>query len=356
MKGGQRAILWAFSLLLTGVLLFFFLRRADLHGVMGHASRASLPLLGFAVLLEVVSVWIRALRWRIMLAGVRERLPILSLLKATVVSFTLSGVMPGRLGEVGKPFLVARWHGLPFSQVLASTLLERGMDLMALAVLWLGYLLLPAEEFSAEAVGLLAFFTRVSWVLFALAVPAGLFLLWLLPRRKVLDRMARRSPRLARFPWLLKAVRALLAFTGGLSAFRRKRTILTVTFLSVLIWVVIAGAAWAFLRALDLHLPPAAAVLLLMFVSFGAAIPTPGGVGGVHKAIQLCLTLFYGLSEDAAVAAGILGHAVMFFPGILWGLGYLAAGRVSLGELREAAEADEEERRKRRRGEAGLAP
>lgn len=356
MKGGRRAVLWTLSLLLTGVLLYLFLRRADLRSVLRHAAGASLPLLGFAILMEVVSVWIRALRWRIMLAGVRERLPLLSLLKATVVSFTLSGVVPGRLGEVGKPFLLARWHGLPFTQVLASTLLERGMDLMALAVLWLGYLLLPAEEFSAEAVSLLAFFTRVSWVLFALAVPAGLFLLWLLPRRKVLDRMARRSSRLARFPWLLKVVRTLLAFTGGLSTFQRKRTILTVTFLSVLIWVVIAGAAWAFLKALDLHLPPSAAVLLLMFVSFGAAIPTPGGVGGVHKAIQLCLTLFYGLSEDQAVAAGILGHAVMFFPGILWGLGYLVAGRVSLEELREAAEADEEERRRRRQGKAETAP
>ena len=46
---------------------------------------------------------------------------------------------------------------------------------------------------------------------------------------------------------------------------------------------------------------------------------------------------FYGVSEDTGVTAGILGHAVMFFPGILWGLGYFALGRVHFREIRTVA-------------------
>ncbi|MEW6757511.1 MAG: lysylphosphatidylglycerol synthase transmembrane domain-containing protein [Acidobacteriota bacterium] len=343
----RKALLWVFTLVLTGVLLYFFLHKADLHRVLEESRRASLPHLGAALALEILSVFLRAFRWRVMLAGVRERLPISSLLKATVVSYTLSGAMPGRIGEIGKPFLLARWHGLSFTQVLGSSVLERGMDLIALAILWFGYLILPTEGFAPEAEGLLTYFTRLSWVLVAAAVPAGLFLLWLMPRRRIFDRMARRSERLGRYPLLLRVVRALLAFTGGLSTFRKKRTILYVTFLSVAIWLCIAGACWAFLQSLHLDLPHSAGLLLLMFVSFGAAIPTPGGIGGVHKAIQVCLTLFYGVSEDLAVTAGIVGHAVMFFPGILWGLLYLAFGRVRLEELKEAARAEEERKRLR---------
>jgi hypothetical protein len=61
----------------------------------------------------------------------------------------------------------------------------------------------------------------------------------------------------------------------------------------------------------------------------------------VHAAIQLALVKFYDVPEDMGVTAGILGHAVMFFPGILWGLLYLAFGRVRFTELRQAAASKE---------------
>jgi uncharacterized membrane protein YbhN (UPF0104 family) len=178
------------------------------------------------------------------------------------------------------------------------------------------------------------------------AVPVGLFLLWLVPRRRVLDRVARRSERLNRYPLILKTVRMVLGFAEGLGTFRKKRMILYVLFLSLLIWICIAGSCWALIVALGLKLPLGASILLLMFVSFGAAVPTPGGVGSVHKAIQMALVIFYGVSEDMGVTAGILGHAIMFFPGIIWGLFYIALGRVKVNELRQVAKAEEESHHK----------
>jgi uncharacterized membrane protein YbhN (UPF0104 family) len=108
--------------------------------------------------------------------------------------------------------------------------------------------------------------------------------------------------------------------------------------LSLALWLLIGGSCWAVIKSLGLSLPLGASILLLMFVSFGAAVPTPGGVGSVHKAIQIALVTFYGVPEDMGVTAGIVGHAIMFFPGILWGLLYLALGRVQLTELKRAAE------------------
>lgn len=328
---------WTLSLLLAGGLLYLFLRKAELSKVWEEAKDASLTWLAVAVGLEVVSVFVRVFRWRVMLSTVRERIAFMPMLRAMVVSFTMSGLIPGRVGEVAKPYLLARWEKLPFGPLMASVVLERGMDLVALVILWFSFLLFGTAGVSPDADDAMAIFTRISYLLLAVAVPSGLFLLWLVPRRKVLDRMARRSERLNRYPLILKVVRAVLGFAEGLGTFRKKRMILYVTFLSLVIWGCIAASAWAFIMCLHMHLPWGSSLLLLMFISFGAAIPTPGGVGSVHKAIQMALVTFYGVSEDESVTAGIVGHAVMFFPGILWGLGYIALGRVNLKELRGVA-------------------
>jgi uncharacterized membrane protein YbhN (UPF0104 family) len=211
------------------------------------------------------------------------------------------------------------------------------MDLIAIFILWFGFIFFGTAGLSPEAEEIMDIFTRLSYVFLGAAIPTGLFLFWLTPRRRVLDRMAKRSEKLSRYPILQKVVRKVLSFTAGLGMFRKKRRIVYVTLLSLAVWGSITFAAWATLKALNLHLPWSSSILLLMFVSFGAAIPTPGGIGGVHKAIQVALVTFYGVSEDTGVTAGILGHAIMFFPGILWGLGYFALGRVHLREVRSAA-------------------
>jgi uncharacterized protein (TIRG00374 family) len=350
----KRLLFWAISLGLSGGLLYLFLRNARLSMVVQEAREASVPLLLVAVLLEVVSVFLRVYRWRVMLASVKERIPFLPMLKAMVVSFAMSGLIPGRVGEVAKPYLLSRWEKLPFTPLMASVVLERGMDLVSLVILWFCFLLFGTQGVAPEAEEAMAIFTHISYFLLAVAIPAGIFLLWLVPRRRVLDRGVRRSERLQRHPMLMKALRLALKLAEGLGTFHRKRTILYVTFLSLVIWLCIAGSCWALVEALHLGLPLGASILLLMFISFGAAIPTPGGVGSVHKAIQISLVLFYSVPEDMGVTAGILGHAIMFFPGILWGLGYILLGRVHLWELKEVAKAKEEEATPG--GEAGPGP
>ncbi len=237
-----------------------------------------------------------------------------------------------------KPYLLARWEKLSFTASLASSLLERGMDLFALVLIWFVFVLSHPGEISPEAQGALEILNRVSYFLMGMAVPVGLFTWWLAPRHRILDRWASRSPRFRRYPIFLKILRVFFKFAAGLEGFRRKRTIVYVTLLSVAAWGAVVLAAWALLRALGLHLPWSAGVVLLMFITLGAAVPTPGGVGGVHKAISWCLVLFYAVDEDKAVTAGILGHAVMFFPAILWGIFYFLLGRVRLGEIRQAAQ------------------
>jgi hypothetical protein len=323
------------SLGLTAALLYYFLRSIDLPTVWqeiraASSNGASLSYLLLAVLLEILSVFLRAYRWKYMIRSVKAPIPFAPVLKATVVSFTLS-----RAAEVAKPFFLSRW--MPFAPLLASVVLERGMDLLALVALWFGFLFFGTSGVAADADTYMDTLSKVSYLIFGAALPLGAFLLWLVPRRRILDRMARRSVRLARYPLLQGGLRLVLRLAGGLGTFQRKRDILWVYGMSLATWGLIAGSCWAILKALIPGMPLGASVLLLICASAGAVLPTPGGVGSVHAGIQFALVNFYDVAQNDAATAAILGHAIMFLPGILWGLLYLAFGRVRLTELKEAA-------------------
>lgn len=333
----RRGLLWGGSLGLTVLLLWLFLRGADLHRVL-EVARAADPLWLLAALgLELLSVPLRTYRWGLLLRPSAGR-PIHfgSLLKAFVVSFSISGLVPGRVGEVAKPLLLARWEGLSFAAVSGTALLDRALDLFALILLWSAFVLFGEEGVAAEAAGTLRAFNHVSYGLLALLVPVGLFLWWLAPRRRILDRWVSRHPRLQAYPLTRRGLALLFQFAAGLDSFRRKRTILYLTVLSLGAWALIAGSVWAIFRALGLNLPWGASVVALMAISLGAAVPTPGGIGGVHKVLALALSAFYAVGADSTVAAGLVVHALLFFPATLWGLGYFLLGRVHFREVRQA--------------------
>lgn len=324
-----------FTLLLTGGLLYWFLGSADLSRVFKEAAGASPGFIGLAVAGEITSILLKAYRMRLMLRPIRERAPFGPLLKATVVSFAMTGVLPGRVGELAKPFFLARWLSLPFSPLLAAALLERGMDLVALVLLWVVFVFWGRSDVAPSGAAHFPLFDAFTGFVLAGFVLLGFALAWLAPRRKVFQRGIRYSGRMKRHPWLAKILSALLQFSEGLGMFRRKRDIAAVVGCSLATWGVLVVTTWAVVEAFHIHIPLSGGIVLLLLVSIGAGVPTPGGVGGVHKALYFGLVTFYAVGEDQAVAVGIVGHAAMFFPGILWGLLYLAAGKVHLRDLRE---------------------
>jgi uncharacterized membrane protein YbhN (UPF0104 family) len=75
------------------------------------------------------------------------------------------------------------------------------------------------------------------------------------------------------------------------------------------------------------------AFFVLTWGVLGLAIPTPGGVGGYHAAVAYCLWGFYSVPKNTAAALALISHAISFVPITLLGLGFLAAGGLSLRSL-----------------------
>jgi uncharacterized protein (TIRG00374 family) len=324
-------------LLLTAGLLALFLRGVDGAEVWREMRQARLSLIAAAVLATAVVYVLRALRWQYLLQplgptrfGVAFR--------TTVIGFAASTLLPARAGEVIRPWLLARREGLSPTAAFATIVLERLLDLLTVALLFGVFVLLAPEPRAADPRIFRA--VRVGALGAALLSTAVLLLVfWLAADPARLGRLAGRWG--ARLPGRAGTVLARLVerFAEGLHVVRRPRELAVALALSLPLWMAIAAGIWLTSLAFDVTLPFSGSFLVMSLLVVGVAVPTPGAVGGFHAAYRVAATQFYGASDERAVGAGLVLHAVSFVPVTVAGMAFMAQEGLTLAGLRRAGDA-----------------
>ena len=321
---------------LTIGLLWWFLRDQDLRKTADAITRAHWGLIVAAIASVFVTYVLRAWRWQALLQPLgpaRFR----TAFRTTVIGFMATFLLPARIGEVLRAYLMARQEGFQPASTFATVIVERLLDLVT--VLLLFALSLEVSGVSVERD------TRVISITLAAVAIVGLIVLFFLaghPERlgRLASRMTRRlPPRLANL-----AGHLVQTFAEGLKVMRSPAHLATAVFWSVPVWASIAVGIWLTSRAFDLTFPFAGSFLVVGYLSVGVSFPTPGGTGGFHAFYKLALTQFFGADAAVAGAAAIVLHLVSFVPVTIVGLIFMWQDGLTLGSLkglRKTAEAAE---------------
>jgi uncharacterized membrane protein YbhN (UPF0104 family) len=107
------------------------------------------------------------------------------------------------------------------------------------------------------------------------------------------------------------------SFVSTLDLAHHPVAILKVLFFTACIWTALTSQFFFVILAVGRYLPYNASFFMTGVTTIGLAVPTPGGVGGFHKACQLVLTNFYGFDINSSVAVAVLFHLVGVLPVIL---------------------------------------
>lgn len=320
----SRAFQAVASLVLAGALLAFFLSRVPLAEIGARIASASPRWLAAAVLLSVGTFIMRALRWTWILRPV-GRVGFLPSFRATSVGFAANTVLPARAGEVLRPAILSREAGLPFSALLASILFERILDALS-QLFFLAIALMGTPPAGALASA------RVRWVAGAVAATAVGIALFAVVWREATERMVDRLLRV--FPERLRPRARGIAhtFLDGFASLKTPRLALLVGAGSIGMWLVINVQIWCVMRAFGVDLPLPAAFVVTTAAVLGLAVPTPGGVGGYHAAVQFALTDVFRVPVATATGVALIAHAVSFVPVSLVGFAWLALKPVRKGD------------------------
>ena len=115
------------SLVLAGGFMYLFLRGVVWTELADAATHGNAFLLCVAFVACVAGFAIRAWRWKILASGI-GRTRFRTLWIATVVGFAANSVLPARLGEVVRPYVLARLDSVPFGGAIATVVVERILD------------------------------------------------------------------------------------------------------------------------------------------------------------------------------------------------------------------------------------
>jgi uncharacterized protein (TIRG00374 family) len=244
----------------------------------------------------------RIQRWAVMLRAAGASVSGLRCAAPFLGSITLNNVLPFRAGDLVRAFVFPAAIGVRRVTATASLLLERLVDVLTLLLaLGIGLSLTPVGHlpewlgrsvFSLAVVGCLALFGAV-----ALNRPiARLF------TRLAAVLTARGSTRPANM------LVALAELTDDIGKMSRLRTLVSLLFLSIIVWSGETGLFWAVLHGLGIDAAYPAALTVMAIATLSTLVPSsPGYVGPFHLAAYSG-AMMLGSSSAQAASFAVLAH------------------------------------------------
>lgn len=258
----------------------------------------------------------RSMRWGYLVRRVAPSVRARSYISICSVGFLLINVLPFRLGEFVRPWLLAEREDVPFGSGMATVVVERVLDVAALGVLLLGALAfaeLPPGEitFRGEQYDVVEVLRR-SVLSVLLPVAAAMGTLILMGDRGVALAGRVAAPLGGGFQQLV--TRFLGTFVATLRSIGSWRAMLSLIGWSTVVWTVntmsLTLAVSAFPFGATLGFWDGAAILACLCAVL--MLPAPPGFAGVFElGVALGLSL-YGVGKSDAAAFALTLHASQF--------------------------------------------
>jgi glycosyltransferase 2 family protein len=289
--------------IVSSVCLYFAVRGMNFEDALQQLKRSSsTPILG-AVFFLFLSFWIRAYRWRYLLAPIKQ-IPVRPLFRSTLIGFMGNYLLPFRAGEVMRAVSIGQTQNISKAAALGSIALERVFDGVVLSLT--PFLLLAAVDLPPWVmrlnIGLLVFYVS-GLVVLVIATQHGWTQGWIQRATALLPmRFARRVGSIS------------TEFLRGMKGITHTGALLPVSVLSFICWLFHGLYFFLMFSALDLKLSFAAALILQMVIGIGVILPAaPGYVGNFEYFTVLGLGLF-GIAQEPAFAYALVAHIFQFIP------------------------------------------
>lgn len=330
----RRAGVASMGLVVSIVSLFLVARSVNLADAGRIVAGASIGLVILGLGVMSLALALRIVTCFVLVAdrGDGSRVGIHRLITPVMVGYLGNLVLPARLGEVVRAYLISRREGLAFGATLGSVALERILDTATLALMaFAAALLIGAAPWIVQGTGIVAF---VGVILVAALAMTGLQ-----PLGRLLGRLGSievlRSPISA----LVRVIEPFAHWSGGA---HRRRAMGLALGLSLAAWLCSAVMFWLVGQAVGASLPVAAAILIMAVTVLATAIPSAPGYVGTFELAVVTVATSLGVHSDVAFALAVLAHVLSLLPAAAGGS--LALTRLGGGLRQLTAAALEQDR------------
>lgn len=326
----KRWVTWL-GIALSGVLLYVIATQFDLPEAIRAIRMADPFWLGLSAAAYASLFLLRGYRWSLLLRPIKP-VPSRTATEVFLIGFMANNLLPARLGDVARAFVLARREQVPASATFSNVMLERIFDGLTVVGILCAVLLFHPPATGAAwvrpvGIGMAALFSG--------ALLAAVLIAW----------SEAQVVRLARFflGWLpaeiLARILQLIAKLGrGLHTLRSARQTGSVLGLSLLVWSLEILVYLLLQNAFGMQVPILGMALVMSILTLGLTAPSAPGFIGVFEGLVIVGVTLFGVDASLATAFAITLHLIHYIPGTLLGLAFAWSSGLRLGELRSAGE------------------
>lgn len=291
---------------MTVVALAIIFNLVDINEFVGAVQQADFSQIYIVIALFMGTIIARTFAWRAIL---QEQVSWSKTFWTLNEGYLLNNVLPFRLGELGRAFLLSGTTPLSFWEVLSTIMVERIFDIALLAGLLLSTVpfVVGADWAMQAALGAGGIVIVGFVVLFAIASRPQF-------AQNLVKFFTKPWPRLTDF-----GLSKIDAFLPGLAALTQFSRFLKVLFWMLLTWVTNVGWYVVLLYAFIPDAEPLWAAFTVGIVALGVSVPSSPGYVGVFEAATVAALALFNINESVALAYAVTGHSIYLIITILLG-------------------------------------
>ncbi|HET6347244.1 MAG TPA: lysylphosphatidylglycerol synthase transmembrane domain-containing protein [Myxococcota bacterium] len=338
-KTMKNAVRLTLSLGMSALFLWIAFRGVDFATLTAALRNIHMEYVGLYVVTLVFIQFARAFRWDILIRPF-ARVDFRALMRISNLGNMLIMVLPLRLGELARPYLLKREAGARITAGMGAVVVERAIDGLLVTLLFFLTTYDLGEPYHVPQALRVGAFVALGIFAGATAV-IGLAL----ATHGWVPRMLRRlggsiAPGLTE-----KLVHMLDAFVSGLRSLPDVRSVAIVVFWTLAYWAANALGLFWVARAFGWDLPFVAGFTVVCVVVIGIMIPAGPGFLGTYQGAIIAGLSIYGINKTDALAFSLVAYPINLAVVVGFGLPYLfGRNHVEVGEIvRASAEGEDAE-------------
>jgi hypothetical protein len=320
----KHKLLTVSGFLISIFLLYFSLKDIKFYEIIEILKKADLKLILIPTVFIFASATLSAFKWsRVCGNNVRIK----DTFVALIIGLFVNNVLPARIGEIVKGYVLSKKTGISFTFGLSTVLIDRFFDLAGL--LLIVFIFFPKQSLPA----------KVSQSLFILVIVLIVCMLTMIimSRKKFASIVTNMLYKIKK-PFLLKLAQRFIEIGENIRRINSPLNIIFYIAVSFLQWLCMSAALYFVTLTLGVSVKFTYIPFICALLNMGLTIPSSPGYIGVYQFLLVYILSIFSVPKHEGFAVSILFHASWYIPYNILGFIFLLKENLRIKDMQELDE------------------
>ncbi len=306
---------------ISPVLLYFAFRGVQFNKLFTTLKGADIRFAFIPITCIALCAVLCAYRWsKVVGPEVRFRDTFIALLSGLFVN----NVLPARIGEVARGYVIAKRRGISFTYALTTVFVDRVFDLVGLLIIT--FVFLPKHALPPAV-------SKAIYMLLGLLLVCTTLII-ILSRRSLACKVADKLDSLQK-PFCSQLGRRVLEIQENLCRISSPLNIVFYILTAVVIWLSMSAALYFTMLMLGVKIDFLVVPFVCALLNMGLTIPSSPGYVGVYQWLLVNLLAIFSVPNYQALAVSIVFQATWYVPYCIVGAVFLAKEHLKLQDIQK---------------------